>query len=86
MEEISHPFSRISLTSDYLNLGLHRSRAIRHPMLVFEDVDMRERLAHLKERGITLSDEMPDSLDEHSNAIVLAPEGTRLLLMQAEMN
>jgi len=86
MEEISHPFSRISLTSDYLNLGLHRSRAIRHPMLVFEDVDMRERLAHLKERGITLSDEMPDSLDEHSNAIVLAPEGTRLLLMQAEMD
>ncbi len=82
MDEETQPFHRISLTSDHVNLGLHRSRAIRQPLLVFEDPDMRERLAHLKERGLELSDEMPDSLDEHSNAVVIAPEGTRLLLMQ----
>ncbi|MGD9841950.1 MAG: VOC family protein [Steroidobacteraceae bacterium] len=82
MDEEAHPFNRLSLTSDYLNLGLHRSRALRHPLLVFEDDEMRERLAHLKERGIALSDEMPDSLDEHCNAVLIAPEGTRLLLMQ----
>jgi hypothetical protein len=83
MDEETHPFNRVSLTSDHLNLGLHRSRAIRQPLLVFEDPDMRERLAHLKERGMELSDEMPDSLDGHSNAVLIAPEGTRLLLMQS---
>lgn len=83
MSETSKPFHRWSLTSNHLNLGLHRSRALRQPMLVFEDPEMRERLSHLKERGFELSDEMPDSLDEHSNAVLIAPEGTRLLLMQA---
>lgn len=82
MDEESQPFNRLSLTSDHLNLGLHRSRALRQPMLVFEDDEMRERLTHLKEQGFELSDEMPDSLNEHSNAVLIAPEGTRLLLMQ----
>jgi hypothetical protein len=45
---------------------------------------MLERLEHLRERGFQLSDEMPDSLDESCNAILLAPEGTRLLLLQSE--
>lgn len=83
MEEELQPFNRLALTSDHLNLGLHRSRALRHPVLVFEDEDMRERLSRLKERGIDLGDEMPDSLDAHNNAVVLAPEGTRLLLMRS---
>ncbi len=83
MDEETQPFSRVTLTSDHLNLGLHRSRSIRQPLLVFEDPGMRERLTHLKERGVELSDEMPDSLDEHSNAVLIAPEGTRLLLMQS---
>jgi len=84
MDEERKPFSRVSLTSDHLNIGLHRSRAIRQPLLVFEDPEMRERLTLLKERGIDLSDEMPDSLDEHHNAVLIAPEGTRLLLMQSD--
>lgn len=83
MDEQTEPFNRLALTSDHLNLGLHRSRSLRQPLLVFEDEEMRERLTHLKERGIELYDEMPDSLAEHSNAVLIAPEGTRLLLMQA---
>lgn len=86
MDEETSPFSRVSLTSDLLNIGLHRSRAIRQPLLVFEDPEMRERLTHLKERGVDLGDEMPDSLEEHCNAVVIAPEGTRLLLMQSRDN
>lgn len=81
--EESAPFSRTPLTSDHLNIGLHRSRALRQPVLLFEDNDMRERLAALRERGFALGDEMPDSLEAHSNAILTAPEGTRLLLTQA---
>ncbi len=83
-DEESEPFARTAITSDHLNLSLYRSRAFRQPLLTFEDRDMRERLARLKERGFQLSDEMPDSLDETCNAILVAPEGTRLLLLQSE--
>jgi hypothetical protein len=83
-DEQPEPFARTAITSDHLNLALYRSRAFRQPVLTFEDADMRERLARLKERGWQLSDEMPDSLDESCNAILIAPEGTRLLLLQSE--
>jgi catechol 2,3-dioxygenase-like lactoylglutathione lyase family enzyme len=84
MEEESVPFPRTPVTSDFLNLGLYRTRALRQPVLSFEDPDMGERLAKLRARGFKLLDEMPDSLDEATNAILEAPEGTRLLLMQSE--
>ena len=86
LEEELRPFPRTSLTSDFINLSLYRSRAFRQPVLTFEDTDMRERLTRLKERGFAISDEMPDSLDEGENGILIAPEGTRLLLMQAQEN
>ena len=85
MEEELLPFARTQLTSDHLNLGLYRTRAFRQPMLAFEDADTRERLTRLRERGFTLLDEMPDSLDDSTNAILEAPEGTRLLLMQSDV-
>lgn len=82
MEQDAAVFDRVSLTSDYLNLGLHRSRALRHPVLVFEDEHMGPRLQSLKDRDFSLNDEMPDTLDDSTNAVLVAPEGTRLLLMQ----
>ena len=82
MEEDKTLFDRVALTSDHLNLGLHRSRALRHPVLVFEADDMHTRLQLLKHRGFELSDEMPDALDADSNAVIVAPDGTRFLLMQ----
>jgi hypothetical protein len=84
MEETLLPFARTPLTSDLLNLGLYRTRAFRQPLLTFEDPDMPERLARLREKGIALSDEMPDSLDERENAVLTAPEGTRLLLLRSD--
>jgi hypothetical protein len=83
LEEELQPFPRTSVTSDFINLSLYRSRAFRQPVLTFEDNDMRERLARLRERGFAISDEMPDSLEEGANGILIAPEGTRLLLMQS---
>lgn len=85
MEEELLPFARTQLTSDRLNLGLYRARAFRQPLLTFEDAHTRERLTRLRERGCKLLDEMPDSLDDSTNAILEAPEGTRLLLMQSEI-
>lgn len=84
LDEESQPFARTPLTSDRLNLGMYRTRALRQPVLTFEDADMRERLTRLRERGFKLSDEMPDGLDDATNAILEAPEGTRLLLMQSD--
>lgn len=84
LEEQSTPFPKLELTSDLLNLAFYRSRAFRQPMLTFEGEDMRERLSRLRERGLQLSDEMPDTLDESQNAVLVAPEGTRLLLLQSQ--
>jgi catechol 2,3-dioxygenase-like lactoylglutathione lyase family enzyme len=83
MEEELLPFARTQLMSDHVNLALYRTRAFRHPLLTFEDADMRERLTRLRERGFTLLDDMPDSLDDSTNGILEAPEGTRLLLLQS---
>lgn len=82
MDEELHPFPHTDLTSNHLNMAFYRSRALRQPVLTFQDEDMRERLSRLRERGFALSDEMPDSLDGRSNAVLIAPEGTRLLLLQ----
>ena len=83
MEPETDPLPRLALTSDYLNIGLYRSRALRQPVLTFDDSDMPERLARLRERKFQLIDEMPDSLDASTNAVLVAPEGTRLLLLTA---
>jgi catechol 2,3-dioxygenase-like lactoylglutathione lyase family enzyme len=78
------PFSRLSLTSDHINLSLYRSRALRQPVLTFSGSDMPERLGRLREKNFPLLDEMPDTLDAAANAVLVAPEGTRLLLLSSE--
>lgn len=83
MEEQSNPFPRIQLVGDGLDLALYRTRALRQPVLTFEDGDMAQRLARLRERGLKVSDEMPDTLDDTGNGVLIAPEGTRLLLLTA---
>jgi catechol 2,3-dioxygenase-like lactoylglutathione lyase family enzyme len=83
MEPETEPLPRLALTSNHLNIGLYRTRALRQPVLTFEDGDMPERLARMRERKLQLTDEMPDSLDSASNAVLIAPEGTRLLLLNS---
>ena len=77
------PFPRLGLTSSAINLGFYRSRALRHPVLAFEDAAMGARIAQLKAKGFVFSDEMPDALNEELNGVLIAPEGTRLLLLNA---
>jgi hypothetical protein len=84
LDDETKPFPRTTLTSELLNIAAYRSRALRQPVLTFEDRDMHERLAQLKERGHSVSDEMPDALDAATNGVLIAPEGTRLLLLQSE--
>ena len=81
LDEEAQPFPRTALVSDGLDLALYRTRALRHCVLTFEDSAMAQRLARLRERGIQVSDEMPDTLDDAANGVLVAPEGTRLLLL-----
>jgi catechol 2,3-dioxygenase-like lactoylglutathione lyase family enzyme len=81
LDEEEQPFPRTPLVSDALDLALYRTRALRQPVLTFEDGAMAERLARLRARGVKVSDEMPDTLDEADNGVLIAPEGTRLLLL-----
>lgn len=81
LEPQDTPFPRMSLTSSGFNLGFYRSRALRQPVLTFEDAAMDERIAALRARGFAFSDEMPDALDDTHNGVLIAPEGTRLLLL-----
>ncbi|MGH8235823.1 MAG: VOC family protein [Steroidobacteraceae bacterium] len=83
LEAEAQPFPRTPLVSDGLDLALYRTRALRQPVLTFEDSEMPQRLALLRDRGMKMSDEMPDTLDESGNGVLIAPEGTRLLLLTA---
>jgi len=83
LDEETQPFPRTPLVSDGLDLALYRTRALRQPVLTFEGNDMSQRLTLLRARGVQVSDEMPDTLDESRNGVLIAPEGTRLLLLSA---
>ena len=83
LDEEAQPFPRTALVSDGLDLALYRTRALRQPVLTFEDSEMTQRLTRLRSRGVQVSDEMPDTLDESGNGVLIAPEGTRLLLLTA---
>jgi hypothetical protein len=77
--ESDEPWPHLALTSDTLDLGLYRTRAIEPPTLIFECDDLvalRERLAAA---GIEPERSLPKQLDARAALLVEAPEGTRLL-------
>lgn len=78
------PYVHLPLTSDHLDIAFHRPRTFDVPLLVFTGADMRERVARLREVGVQMSDELPRGLDTNRNALLEAPEGTRLLLLQTD--
>jgi catechol 2,3-dioxygenase-like lactoylglutathione lyase family enzyme len=81
MSETETPYLRMSMTSDHLDLAVHRPRTLDSPMLVFAAADMGERIERLKSLGIELSQELPRGLDPRHSALIEAPEGTALLLI-----
>lgn len=84
LELAESPWLHQPLTSNDLALALHRPRTLDRPMLVFSADDMQTRLARLKDLGIALHhDELPRALDPTQAALLEAPEGTTLLLVDA---
>lgn len=81
--ETDSPYVRMAMTSDHIDLAVHRPRTLDQPMLVFAAADMGERIERLRSLDVTMSDELPRGLDPRSAALLQAPEGTTLLLINA---
>jgi hypothetical protein len=81
--ESDQPYLRMSMTSDYVDLAVHRPRTLDQGMLVFATPDMGERIERLKAQGVELAEDLPRGLDPRQNALLRAPEGTALLLITA---
>ncbi len=82
-DEAQEPYAQLQLTSDTLNIAFHQPRMFDRPMLVFRGVDMAERVERLRERGVLMSP-LPRPLRAGGNALLEAPDGTALLLLQGE--
>ena len=83
LSEEDEPFPHLPLTSDHLDLGFHQRRTFDAPLLVFECADVTKNIARLREQGMPLSAQLPRGLDRKRSALIEAPEGTALLLLQA---
>jgi hypothetical protein len=84
MEDTEGPYPRLPLTSDHLDIAFHQVRSFDQTLLVFRDAAMRERLARLDELGIRGSGRLPRGLNADANALLEAPEGTALLLLEGD--
>ena len=80
MEERETPWLHQPLTSDGLEIALHRPRTLDRPMLVFSADDMPARLARIRDLGIAAAEELPRGLDASRSMLIESPEGTPLLL------
>jgi hypothetical protein len=83
-EEGEDPFPHIGLTSDSLSVALLHAGDVRAPALLFTDADMASRIAKLAEAGFEFAGRPPGNLDPARHALLVAPEGTQLLLATAE--
>ncbi len=79
--ESDEPYLRMSMTSDHVDLAVHRPRTLDQPMLVFTAPDMGERIERLRSLGIDFAEDLPRGLDPRHSALLRAPEGTALLLI-----
>ncbi|HUO95416.1 MAG TPA: hypothetical protein VMT92_04215 [Steroidobacteraceae bacterium] len=78
--ESNDPWPHLSLTSDTLDVGLYLTRELSRPTLVFSVEDgalLRERLTEI---GVQPELTLPRSLDPDTHLMVIAPEGTQLLV------
>jgi len=81
--ESETPYLRMAMTSDHLDIGVHRPRTLESSMLVFAAADMGERIEQLRSQGCEFSDALPRGLDPRHCALLEAPERTLLLLINA---
>lgn len=80
MEEPGDRLPHIVCTSDFIDLGLYHPADLRRATLRFEVDDVGGTLAHLADKGIEPTGELPPGLRSAPAAVLMAPEGTPILL------
>jgi hypothetical protein len=80
MEEASDRMPHIACTSDFIDLGLYHPADLRRATLRFEVDDVGGALAHLADKGLVPNGEVPPGLRSAPAAMLIAPEGTPILL------
>ncbi|HSQ69374.1 MAG TPA: hypothetical protein VLM41_04760 [Steroidobacteraceae bacterium] len=76
------PLPKVVAAATGINLGLYDADLAR-PVLTFSHPEVGNQITSLRERGHRVLDRPPHGLDPRTNAILVAPEGTWLLLTQA---
>lgn len=79
--ETDDPYVHLPLTSDLLDIAFHRPRTCDRPLIVFRAPDMSSRIGRLRELGVAFG-KLPRGIGSRTNALIEAPEGTLLLLLQ----
>ena len=79
-EEGDEPYPHVGMTSDFLNVALLPAGTLKRPALVFADPEMPARIAKLGDAGFEFARRLPAGLDSRRHALLVAPEGTQLLL------
>ena len=80
MDELEGRLPHISCTSDFIDLGLYHPAEFRRATLRFEVDDVGGALARLADQGLVPNGELPPSLRSVPAAVLVAPEGTPLLI------
>lgn len=83
-EEGDEPYPHVGLTSDSLNIALLQAGQLQRPALMFSDPSMPDRIAALANAGVEFARGLPGHLDPARHRLLVAPEGTHLLLTTAE--
>jgi catechol 2,3-dioxygenase-like lactoylglutathione lyase family enzyme len=78
----SGPYPHLPLSREGLELALHNPQLCAEPLLAFHDPAMSERIAQLRQLALSPLSPPPRGLDTRANALLRAPEGTALLLLQ----
>ncbi|MDH4259391.1 MAG: hypothetical protein OEW16_03710 [Gammaproteobacteria bacterium] len=82
-EESEDPFPHVGMTSDSFDVALVGGGALTRPALLFTDTAMPARIQALADKGADYA-RLPGKLDPSRHALLVAPEGTQLLLSTAE--
>ena len=82
-EPLELPYEHWPLIGKGLELALHPPGLFERPVLTFRDPEMGTRLRELEARGIELSPDLPRELKTRGHGLIIAPEGTQLLLLKA---
>jgi hypothetical protein len=74
----------VSCTSDSIDVGLYEPAHLLGPTLLFDAGDVAGALGRFAEQGILPSGQTPFPLRQKPAAVLMAPEGTPVLLVSQQ--